>query len=62
MTDSVARMIGSSVDYGKIKRDAWRKGGILVVDVDGVDGLTWPDRELLREVGDRLYGQREAVA
>ena len=28
-----------------------------MVDVDGVDGLSWPDRELLRGVGDRLYGR-----
>ena len=62
MTDSVARMIGSSVDYGKVKRDAWRKNGILVVDVDGVENLGWADRELLCGVGNRLYGQREVIA
>ena len=44
----------------KIKRDGWRKRGILVVDFDRVDDLSWSDRELLCGIGDRLYGHRKA--
>ena len=49
-------------DQWEPDRDVWRKNGILVVDIDGVDNLGWADRELLRGVGDRLYGQREVIA
>ncbi len=41
------------------KREGWREQGILVVAAE--DGrLTWPERELVRRLGERLYGRRSA--
>lgn len=42
----------------EVKRDGWREQGLLAVAID--DGrLTWPERELVRQLGERLYGKRE---
>ena len=41
----------------EIKREGWREQGILVIATE--DGrLTWPERELVRRLGQRLYGRR----
>ncbi len=41
----------------EIKREGWREQGILVIAAE--DGrLTWPERELVRRLGERLYGRR----
>jgi hypothetical protein len=39
-----------------IKRDGWREQNILVVSADD-DRLTWPERKLVRQLGEKLYGQ-----
>jgi hypothetical protein len=39
------------------KRAGWRQHGILVVAVAD-PRLTWSERELLRQLGARLYGRR----
>jgi hypothetical protein len=41
-----------------IKHDGWRDQGILVVAAND-DRLTWPERELIRQLGEKLYGKRE---
>lgn len=41
----------------KIKRDGWRDQNILVVSADD-QRLTWPERELVRQLGEKLYGSR----
>jgi len=40
-----------------IKREGWRDQGVLVVS-DADPRLTWPERELVRQLGTKLYGQR----
>jgi hypothetical protein len=40
-----------------VKRDGWQEQGVLAVAVDD-DRLTWPERELVRQLGERLYGRR----
>ena len=42
----------------QVKRDGWHEQGLLAVSVDD-DRLTWPERELVRQLGERLYGKRE---
>ena len=42
----------------QVKRNGWRDQGILVVAEDN-DRLTWPERELIRRLGEKLYGKRE---
>ena len=40
----------------QVKRDGWREQGVLVVEQN--DGrLTWPERELIRQLGEKLYGK-----
>ena len=52
----------TKIDYERIKREAWREEGILVIDVEAVDGLSWVDRQHLRNIGDHLYGRRQSKA
>lgn len=40
-----------------IKRDGWHNQGTLVIDVSD-QRLTWPERETIEGIGDRLYGVR----
>ena len=42
----------------QVKRDGWHEQGLLAVSLDD-DRLTWPERELVRQLGERLYGKRE---
>lgn len=45
-------------DPEQIKRDGWRTQHILVVSPDDTR-LDWVERELLRQIGERLYGAKE---
>lgn len=40
-----------------VKRDGWHEDNILVVNPDD-DRLTWPERELIRQLGTKLYGRK----
>ena len=42
----------------RVKRDGWHEQGLLAVSVDD-DRLTWPEREVVRQLGEKLYGKRE---
>jgi hypothetical protein len=44
-------------DPDQVKREGWREQGVLAVSADD-DRLTWPERELVRQLGERLYGKR----
>jgi hypothetical protein len=53
------RMLGRSLEPSEteaIKRYGWRDQGVLVVSADD-NRLTWPERELVRQIGSRLYGR-----
>lgn len=41
----------------EVKRQGWKEQGVLAVAVDD-HRLTWPERELLRHLGEKLYGKR----
>ena len=41
----------------EVKRDGWREQGLLAVSVDD-HRLSWPEREFIRQIGDKLYGNR----
>ena len=41
----------------QVKREGWREQGVLAVAVND-DRLTWPERELVRQLGEKLYGKR----
>ena len=40
------------------KKHGWHVEGVLVIQVDD-DRLTWPERELVRQLAERLYGVKE---
>jgi len=40
----------------EIKRDGWRELGLLAISIDD-HRLTWPERELVRQLGEKLYGR-----
>jgi len=39
----------------QVKRDGWREQSVLVVSLKD-ERLTWPERELVRQLGEKLYG------
>ena len=41
----------------QVKREGWKEQGLLAVAIDD-DRLTWPERELVRQLGEKLYGKR----
>ena len=44
-----------------VKREGWQEQGLLVVSPED-ERLSWPERELVRQLGEKLYGRRpEAV-
>lgn len=47
----------SAYDAEAVKRYGWRDQNILVVSADDAR-LTSPERELVRSLGSKLYGQR----
>ena len=40
----------------QVKRDGWLEQGLLVVSTTD-PRLTWPERELIRQLGEKLYGK-----
>jgi hypothetical protein len=48
---------GERRDPEWVKRDGWKEQGVLAVSLDD-QRLTWPERELVRQLGERLYGAR----
>ena len=48
---------GQRRDPEQVKREGWREQGVLAVSADD-DRLTWPERELVRQLGEKLYGPR----
>jgi hypothetical protein len=48
-----SRRIGAEAE----KRAGWQQHGILVI-AEHDPRLTWPEREMVRQLGTRLYGRR----
>jgi hypothetical protein len=51
---------GERTDPEIIKRDGWNQQGILVVSA-GDNRLTWPERELVKQLGEKLYGKPQTT-
>ena len=49
---------GRRRDPEEVKRDGWHEQNILVVSPSD-HRLTWPERELIKQLGEKLYGQRD---
>ncbi len=50
---------GQRRDPDQVKRDGWKEQGVLAIAIDD-QRLTWPERELIRQLGEKLYGKRPA--
>ena len=53
--------VGRRRSPDEVKRDGWREQGLLAVAVDD-ERLTWPELEMVRQLGEKLYGRREREA
>jgi hypothetical protein len=42
----------------EVKREGWHELGVLVINEDD-DRLSWPERQLVRQLGERLFGKRQ---
>ena len=51
---------GDRRDPDQVKRDGWHEQHMLAVSLDD-HRLTWPERELVRQLGEKLYGKLPAV-
>jgi len=47
-------------DPEQVRRDGWQELQMLVISLDD-HRLTWPERELVRQLGEKLYGKLPAV-
>jgi hypothetical protein len=48
---------GERRDPDRVKRDGWRDQGVLAVSIND-ERLSWPEKELVQQLGDKLYGPR----
>ena len=48
---------GQRRDADQVKREGWHEQGVLAVSADD-QRLTWPERELVRQLAEKLYGPR----
>lgn len=55
----LGRLQPDVTDLEAIKQSGWREQHILVVSADD-DRLDWMERELLKRIGERLYGEKGA--
>ena len=53
---ALGRLIPSTPDVERIKRDAWHADGWLVVHVDD-ERLSWDQQEYVRQIGDLINGK-----
>lgn len=52
----------NNVDISFMKRQAWRDQGVLIVAVDDpMLNLSWDEKELLRNIGNKLYGKGKPI-
>jgi hypothetical protein len=52
---------GTRRDPEEVKREGWKDLGVLVI-AESDPRLTWPERELVRQLGAKLYGDRPKEA
>jgi len=54
----LGRYVPKRIDVDAEKKFGWREHGILVVKADDPE-LTWPERELVKQLGQKLFGERK---
>ncbi|WP_157314582.1 hypothetical protein [Chitinibacter sp. GC72] len=53
---ALAKLQPNPMDVEQVKRQGWQQEQILVVNADDTR-LDWTEKELVRRLGERLYGQ-----
>lgn len=48
--------LSNSIDYEAMKRNGFHDQQILIVDIND-DRIGWVEREVLRQVGEKIYGK-----
>ena len=48
---------GDRLSPDDIKKQGWHVEGVLVIQIND-ERLTWPEREMVRQLGERLYGAK----
>lgn len=48
---------GTRRDPDQVRRDGWQELGLLAVSLDD-PRLSWPEREMVAQLGRKLYGPR----
>ena len=51
---------GQRRDPERIRREGWHEHHMLAVSLDD-HRLTWPERELVEQLGTKLYGKRAST-
>jgi hypothetical protein len=51
---------GNRRDPEQVKREGWHEQHMLAVSLDD-HRLTWPERELVRQLGEKLYGKLPVI-
>jgi hypothetical protein len=51
---------GQRRDPEQVKHEGWHEQGLLAVRIDD-QRLTWPQRELVEQLGTKLYGKRAST-
>ena len=54
----LGRLQPQTTDVESVKREGWRDQGILVISTDD-QRLDWAERQILKQIAERLYGRRE---
>ncbi len=54
-TNYPAHKTGKQIDYEALKRNGYRDQGIVVVSIHDAR-LSWDQRELVKQIGEKLYG------
>lgn len=55
----LGRKLPTPNDAQAIKRHGWHDQNLLIVNAND-PRLTWPERELIKQLGEKLYGSKEA--
>lgn len=53
-------MAANAQTWRRVKREGWNSEGILVVKADD-DRLSWPEREMIRQLGEKLTANAKQV-
>ena len=58
---ALASLIPTTMDVEKVKADGFNNHRILVVSIDDAR-INWIERQIIEQIGRRLYGRREQRA